>query len=208
MTTKSSAARSSCRKDSRARRLRRFLSMALFAARREIVKPRRASVPAFGVASTVKNRSAERSALAKTRANSDELARRRLRGKAALPERKPDRPGNLLRLRTKPLAPFRAPIVEYLAAPASGHAGSKSVRALATYVARLECSFHGRDDRSERSAKTSRCEAGGEPRTVRGSDSSVNTGRRAGNVEQIARAGRTQAWVPRRRLWITRVASY
>lgn len=188
MTTKSSAARSSWRNDSRARRFSRFLSTALFAARLEIVKPRRASDPAFGAASTVKKRSAERSALAKTLANSAELARRRLRGKGALPERTPGRPGGELRLRTKPLAPFRAPIVEDLAAPTGGHAGAKAVRALAAYVARLECSFHGAVNRCERSVKTSGCEAGSEPGTVRFESAGVNTRSGDGNEDRVVSA--------------------
>jgi hypothetical protein len=77
ITTKSQSGSCCCmRKDSRASRFNRFLSTALFAARREIVNPSRGTLRAFGRASTVKKPSDERTASAKTRPNSVEVCRR------------------------------------------------------------------------------------------------------------------------------------
>jgi hypothetical protein len=149
MTTKSQQGNDGCiRKDSLARRFNLFRSTALFAARREIVKPNRACGAALGQPRIVKYRSLERAGSAKTRPNSFELCKRcsgenpaGLGGNAA-PNPNP--------LGRETSAAFRATAREDLATGGRGHARAESVGTLTVQIARLKSSFHDRVPRIER----------------------------------------------------------
>jgi hypothetical protein len=175
MTTKSSGASSSCLNDSRARRRKRFLSTARAATRLEIARPSRARETSLSLASTVKNRSEDRSAPAKTRANSSPAVSRCARVNAVL-EAPTQRPFRLWTASGAELGPpLRAPLVEHLAPAARCHAGTKPMLALAANLARLKSSLHkllARDGKAL--AKTNRCAGRSEPATLRPRSVGVN----------------------------------
>jgi len=126
-TTKSMAgAEGPCRKASRAIRFSRFRSTARRAALREIASPRRGWFLSFRRASTVKNRSEDRSARDITRPKSVDLVRRcrGLNEKARVSR-------GFTRSGTQPGAAFGAAAVQYLATTTRRHTGAKPVRAVA-----------------------------------------------------------------------------
>ena len=140
-TTKSHAGRARWRrKASRANRLSRLRSTARFAARREMVRPRRAIARPPGLARMVKKRSVDRAGFANTRPNSAAVCKRcsgvnpSPLGGNAVPKRR------LLRRETR--AAFGAAAGENFAAAGGGHSRTEAVRSLAMQVAGLESSFH------------------------------------------------------------------
>jgi hypothetical protein len=128
------------RKASRAKRLSVFLSTALFAERRDIVKPKRAVPLGPAHPSTVKNRSDERTPVTSTRPNSVELRSRWARVKLAA-EICALRVGSASGRETG--STFRAPALDNFLSTARRHASSETVRAFAAQVAGLVSSFHG-----------------------------------------------------------------
>ena len=138
------------RKDSRARRLSLLRSTARFAARRETVKPSRATARPLERARTVKKRSLERAGSANTRPNSAGECSRwsgenpAVSGSNAAPKRNP--------LRREASAALRASTRENFSAGAGGHAGAKTMRAFAMQVAGLKGSLHARVPRAGKSS--------------------------------------------------------
>lgn len=140
-TTKSQAGNARRRrKVSRARRLSRLRSTARFAARREIVRPRRACARPLGLPRMVKKRSVERAGSAKTRPNSAAVCRR-CRGEKPACDTSNAVP-NRCSLRRQARATFRAAARQDLAAVGRSHAGAEAVGALAVQIARLKSAFH------------------------------------------------------------------
>jgi hypothetical protein len=140
ITTKSQAGSSLFLKDSRAKRLSVLLSIALFAERREIVKPKRAAALDPAHASTVKKRSEERIPFTSTRPNSVELRSRCSRVKPCATDFRARRVDATSGRETG--STFRAPAFDDFLSTARRHAGSETVRAFAAQVARLIRSFH------------------------------------------------------------------
>jgi len=138
------------RKLSLASRLSLFRSTARLAARREIVRPSRATERSFGLASTVKYRSLERAGSAKTRPNSVGVCKR-CRGV---------NPAGFARNAAPIVDPsgretgaaFLPTACQDLAAAASCHPRTKTVGALAVQIARLKSAFHGEVTRKAKSA--------------------------------------------------------
>lgn len=141
MTTKSQQGNDCCmRKASLARRFSLFRSTALLAARREIVKPSRATGRAFGRPSIVKKRSLDRAGSAKTRPNSFEVCSRCSgENPAGVPGNVAPNPGSLRRQASATLC---TPARENLATRTRGHARAKTVGTLTMQIAGLKSAFH------------------------------------------------------------------
>jgi hypothetical protein len=117
-----------------------LLSTALFAERREIVKPKRAAPLDPAQPSTVKKRSDDRTPFTSTRPKSAELRSRCPRVKRAVELCAP-RAGSASGRETG--STFRAPALDNFLSTARRHASSETVRAFAAQVAGLVGSFHG-----------------------------------------------------------------
>jgi hypothetical protein len=141
-----------------------LLSTALFAERRDIVKPKRAVPLDPAHASTVKKRSEDRTPFTSTRPNSVELRRRCSRVKP--------RVADFCAARADPASgcetgsTFRAPALDDFLSTARRHASSETVRAFAAQVTRLIRSFH-----EEKQIDGDQSERG----TLRAAARSVNT---------------------------------